>query len=1230
MSWAEIKKSINQNLDTPLSDLSNMEDVAIFGEQSSAYRDKDVMEQLFNNKQVPNHMVVNQYVFDFGVENNLHIGNFLKKIYDVSKEVDWNNVTDLDSLGSNGNALSALVDSKIASELISSCIPLQTLVVNSNNEVTIRSLTNNSRLMTNILNNTDYVTTLSENEVALPILLSMDTTSNIIRSKGIVYDILWRGNDEDKVCRVLCVITGIDPERYQTLEEVQSSGEILVNVLKNYTYLFNDRTDLVTLVKECNGNAKNSILEDEKALSKYIVFLLKGVNNNFNTDFYNEIWDTINMNNSVISSTTTDTPLKYMIANQPSILQANLSNSDLVIKELLDSYGSSSVLSNYISNNYIQQFAFQNTRFMEILFENKPTLQYLLTNNNFVNYMFSNTLSRDYFVEHIDEDTLYNMENVICAYVCNLMSITRYYTVATVFSNNYSTMQERAKNSSYKEAFRVMAKSKKFMDFLFNNDNYNYYNIYQYSLTQGLMVEVYDNEVALNSMYSYTNYLDRNLGWFLSAKMGLDSVYYISNMGHSNYVATVFGTENNTKVFFENEKAVNYLNSGSVSLEYIINILNRTYPQKYVTTSGSYANKEYTTGNGNLNLAYIQKTVYGGYTTSSSYNTYSQFIANYYSTLFNSAKSSYAVSSEGIMRTVASNATYCNYVTNNYYSYMMPKIVNSDTALKALGTNVNFFQYAFNVNGSKSASYITGSDKAMKFVYNNEFAISEYIQYIYGTRSYATLAETITNFGVAVSTNTSVLVNAIYKSEVALARLITQLAVGSQTASLGGISIANANKIFANTSARNILLNSDFGSKLINYPNLYLSYLSYTVDSETQHTSIDSLYNASLDELLADEGIYKNICDNESLYSVIRGNVKYLGKFVAKKLGLTTNNYDSIQTMILDEEISSLIFNNEETLNIVTTNKGVVIGSNINVLAVILSKLSNTTWSTNIDDVYDNIEDLTPYGDYIKFIDSAMIKCLVHMLGFDSRNYDTIDSIKEYGIENKILENQSTYVMMMLNDNVKNEIIDGKEEVLLDKLKEKYGVSHKSFDQLIRSISFINKLSEEDLVTIFGLKKTEIMNSTEILNVLLSTPKFILSYARNYKSFGEDFIKKAMTYTSNIKPILDNTKYFRKQTSFVISGAGTRKSFGGDIAGIVHAYIPENSWHSGTCYVYGPSGTSIYSSDGDNIGKIFTPNCEGQSHYAYHEGYVNNEPGSWTTSADVNVTVYVPVDSVEE
>lgn len=93
-------------------------DLKASGKSSVTYGSKDRMTFLLTYSEAVNNTDVNQYIFDYGIENNLNIGGFYKVLCGTFADFTWDGLTTFDAVCKNSKAFGAICKSLKAVRLI--------------------------------------------------------------------------------------------------------------------------------------------------------------------------------------------------------------------------------------------------------------------------------------------------------------------------------------------------------------------------------------------------------------------------------------------------------------------------------------------------------------------------------------------------------------------------------------------------------------------------------------------------------------------------------------------------------------------------------------------------------------------------------------------------------------------------------------------------------------------------------------------------------------------------------------------------------------------------------------------------------------------------------------------------------------------------------------------------------------------------------------------------------
>lgn len=126
MSWVEIRKAVNSDLNVPLNHLIWLNDYKTYGEKSYVFQNKDILHELYKDFQLTaNDVSVNKTVLEFLIkEDNPDIGLFFGSMYNSSVDVDWSLMHSMYDIMCNVKFAEALTKNPLSETFFVDYLPL--------------------------------------------------------------------------------------------------------------------------------------------------------------------------------------------------------------------------------------------------------------------------------------------------------------------------------------------------------------------------------------------------------------------------------------------------------------------------------------------------------------------------------------------------------------------------------------------------------------------------------------------------------------------------------------------------------------------------------------------------------------------------------------------------------------------------------------------------------------------------------------------------------------------------------------------------------------------------------------------------------------------------------------------------------------------------------------------------------------------------------------------------
>ena len=169
MSWAEVK-TVNSVPTTTLDIWFKIMDIETYGEKSIILENKDDMTKLYYDPYAINKELVQNYIFDFGVKNNLHIGRYIKNISNIN-DYDWEKIKTIDDFINDGEALKFAILNQRCRTILLNNIDVCKKMGKTN--LLIHTLANveNETVHTDFFKNETIVNSIGENDDCIKTML---------------------------------------------------------------------------------------------------------------------------------------------------------------------------------------------------------------------------------------------------------------------------------------------------------------------------------------------------------------------------------------------------------------------------------------------------------------------------------------------------------------------------------------------------------------------------------------------------------------------------------------------------------------------------------------------------------------------------------------------------------------------------------------------------------------------------------------------------------------------------------------------------------------------------------------------------------------------------------------------------------------------------------------------------------------------------------------------------
>lgn len=1006
MSWSEIKKAVNQNLDIPLSDIINMDDLALFGDKSSVYNNGRLMEELFYSNTVPNHMMINQYVFDYGVSNNLHLGSFFKRIFGMNQSIDWDSLDTLKKLCNNEDAMQDVINNRVALDLVNNSSSLQNTIVSSDDKNVISKFCNNDIFLNNTFSSNERLNILANNPVALGAFMNDEVSGKILRENNNVYGLVWLTNDDpDIILKTAVELIGMDSRVYNTYEDIIDAGLSEKIMAYEYSgYLYDNQyfrnlisTNETMLYELTDGNSSNT------TISKFISSTLGNDANEYK--YTHQILSLTQLfTNEIITNVITKSR-KFMtkIFDSSKCITNIINNYSKCVDKIVSSDASLSVLAN---NEWALNQILSNTNCLQVIMNNDHALEYLLSNEISYNYMHKdvNDTSRNYIIGYL-----------ICKKI-NISYTSLYGLLLSYYSNVFSN----------EDAKEILLK----VPILLSNQLNAIYEAY---LKNTSSYSNYDTALR-NLLYSNTNFrefVQRNNDFYIrvldTMRMELRGYFICGKYGatacwnRAQYIITnqYDGTNYGYNVLLDNDSFVKDITDSYGLMEDICQDYTAAYYVMYKTKSfnaieakPSLIEKMYAS-TGYFPRYYISKKCNVAFSTSSSYAEMSNFISNYGSNIFNNTTYfNIAIKFDYFIR--YSIQSYHSNMISNYGSKTVPIICNNKKVVDKYMTS-NLCEY-FTSTYNTYRTYMAYNDYTLNYTLNNTTCLGSYISSVYanGSRAYSSYSDFLTNIGATNIANNSTIMNVIYKSLIGMIGFCSQ--ISGQGVTISTSILDNSTKteaIFSNLTSFNAIDNSQvMKNEIYKHEVAMTKYLAKIIGVNlSSYNSLKSLFDDNIEDLLNNSTALNAINNSDISKNILLTYDNLATKYITKIAKMSFSDYNTITDLSISD--INKILSNETSRNLFHRYIKTLDNNDLYAIKTILSYLNID--QTNIDNIDSGLSLLT--SDVLLSINekehstvfdlisnqynkNSILTKIIGRLYLDNDNVDIYDIVTYY-VENK-------------------------------------------------------------------------------------------------------------------------------------------------------------------------------------------------------------------------------------
>ena len=153
MDFAEIKKSVNSDLNTPLNHLSWLNDYKVFGNDSYVFRNKAILNELYHSYTiVMNDESIYMEAFDAIAVEGSNVGKALAAINGIESAETLKTLSAMNAVANSETAMNAVANSETAMNAVANSETAMNAVLNS--ETAMNAVTASEKAMNNIVKST--------------------------------------------------------------------------------------------------------------------------------------------------------------------------------------------------------------------------------------------------------------------------------------------------------------------------------------------------------------------------------------------------------------------------------------------------------------------------------------------------------------------------------------------------------------------------------------------------------------------------------------------------------------------------------------------------------------------------------------------------------------------------------------------------------------------------------------------------------------------------------------------------------------------------------------------------------------------------------------------------------------------------------------------------------------------------------------------------------------------
>ncbi len=166
MGFAEIKKSVNTDLNTPLNHLSWLNDYKVFGNASYVFRNKAILNELYHSYTiVMNDESIYTEAFDAIAVEGSNVGKALAAINGIDSAETLKTLSAMNAVANSETAMNAVLNSETAMNAVLNSETAMNAVANS--ETAMNAVANSETAMNAVLNSETAMNAVTASEKAM-------------------------------------------------------------------------------------------------------------------------------------------------------------------------------------------------------------------------------------------------------------------------------------------------------------------------------------------------------------------------------------------------------------------------------------------------------------------------------------------------------------------------------------------------------------------------------------------------------------------------------------------------------------------------------------------------------------------------------------------------------------------------------------------------------------------------------------------------------------------------------------------------------------------------------------------------------------------------------------------------------------------------------------------------------------------------------------------------------